>query len=306
MLQLIKAHEVIYVLSMPFPKLAILCLYLRLFTARLSRTILYVTALIIVATAVFGFVATFSNCRPFHAFWDLSIEATCTMDVMTTFRFYSIPNIVTDAAMILLPIPALYRLNVSMLAKVGVGFTFFICTLGIVTGVMRFVTFLHVNVFEDITYLCISTTSWSIIEPGVYLVAATVPTLQPLLRRLFHRIPSRAVSRHTTRQACSASFKQATPGTPIQRPKPTQKQSEKEMIATIGRAPSRQMRLDDYHCIRYGSGVYSLRSEDDDSVDAVVRESMRHEERNADGSLRVWSLQPILISPLRTSFFFPD
>jgi hypothetical protein len=129
MLQLVKAHEAIYVLSIPFPKLAILCLYLRLFTARLSRTILYATGLTIIATAVFGFVATFSNCRPFRAFWDLSLEVTCTMDVMMTFRFYSIPNIVTDVVMIILPLPALYRLNVTTLAKAGVGLTFFICTL---------------------------------------------------------------------------------------------------------------------------------------------------------------------------------
>jgi len=129
MLQLVKAHEVIYVLSIPFPKLAILCLYLRLFTARLSRTILYATALTVIATAVFGFIATFSNCRPFNAFWNVSVEAKCTMDVMTAFRFYSIPNIVTDVVMIILPLPALYRLNVSTLAKVGVSLTFFICTL---------------------------------------------------------------------------------------------------------------------------------------------------------------------------------
>lgn len=129
MLQLVKAHEVIYVLSIPFPKLAILCLYLRLFTARLSRWAIYATALTVILTAVFGLVSTFSNCRPFHAFWNPSIHATCTMNVMATFRFYSVPNIVTDVVMIILPLPALYRLNVSTLAKVGVGLTFLICTL---------------------------------------------------------------------------------------------------------------------------------------------------------------------------------
>jgi hypothetical protein len=129
MLRLVKVHEVIYVLSIPFPKLAILCLYLRLFTARLSKAILYATGLIIIATALFGFIAIFFNCRPLSAFWNHSIHAKCTMDVMTAFRFYSVPNIVTDAVMIVLPIPALCRLNVSTLAKVGVAFTFFICTL---------------------------------------------------------------------------------------------------------------------------------------------------------------------------------
>jgi hypothetical protein len=129
MLQLVKVHEVIYVLSIPFPKLAILCLYLRLFTTRISKAVLYATGSIVIATALFGIVAIFFNCRPLNAFWNHSIQAKCTMDVMTTFRFYSIPNIATDVVMIVLPVPALYKLNVSTLAKVGVGLTFFICTL---------------------------------------------------------------------------------------------------------------------------------------------------------------------------------
>ena len=174
---------------------------------------------------------------------------------------------------------------------------------------MRFVTFLQPSIFEDITYLCISTTSWSIIEPGVYLMAATVPTLQPLVRRLFHRIPQRTVSRHTTHRCTTPSFKLTVPDTPIERPRLTKKQSEKEMVATIGRAPSRILRLDDYHYMRYGSGVHSRRSEDEESMvctDAVIDETRGQQGRNRDGTLSVWSLQPILVSPLRTSFFFAD
>ncbi|KAF2690696.1 hypothetical protein K458DRAFT_382273 [Lentithecium fluviatile CBS 122367] len=324
MLQLVKAHEVIYVMSIPFPKLAILCLYLRLFTSRISRAILYATAFIIIATALFGLIATFTNCRPLNAFWNPAIKATCTMDVMMAFRFYSVPNIATDVVMVLLPTPALYRLNVSTLAKVGVALTFAICTLGIVTAAMRFVAFLHVNVFQDITYLCVSTSSWSIIEPGVYLMAATVPTLQPLLRRLFQRTAQRTISCHNTPQIPNSSFKNGAPGTPIiERPRLSKKQSEKEMVATIGRAPSRNVVLDDYHNIqygagrapsrnvgiRYGSGIYSVRSEDDESMvcaDAIVHEMMGQQGRNPDGTLQVWSLQPIVVSPLATSFYFDD
>lgn len=129
MLQLIKAHELVYVFAIPFPKLAILCLYLRLFTAKLSTSILYATGIVIIGTALFGFVSAFSNCRPFHAFWDRSVQAQCSMDVMTVFRFYSIPNIVTDVVLLIIPIPALYRLKVSKLAKVGVVLTFVVSTL---------------------------------------------------------------------------------------------------------------------------------------------------------------------------------
>jgi hypothetical protein len=78
------------------------------------------------------------------------------------------------------------------------------------------------------------------------------------------------------------------------------------MVATIGRAPSRNVQLDDYHYMRYGSGVYSMRSEDDESMvcaDAVIHETMGQQGRNPDGTLRAWSLQPIVVSPLATSFY---
>ncbi|KAF1955651.1 hypothetical protein CC80DRAFT_549343 [Byssothecium circinans] len=314
MLQLIKAHELIYVLSIPFPKLAIIFLYLRLFTSKTSRTLLYFTAFIIAATALFGVVAVFSNCRPFHAFWDRTMEIRCTLDPTMTIRFYSIPNITTDVVMLAMPIPALYKLNVSLLAKVGAAFTFLISTVGIITAVLRFVAFLNVDMFLDVTYLCISTTSWSIIEPGVYLMAATVPTLRPLCREFVGRIAPGALSRHTTRPVRSLTIHPPhfpttvpdTPRTPVERPRFSKKHSTKDVLETIGRKPSRTLQLDDYHYMQYGSGVFSVRSDDEESMvcaDAIVMETMGRQGRNPDGTLMSWSLQPMRFSPLRTSFF---
>ncbi|PVI06860.1 hypothetical protein DM02DRAFT_581367 [Periconia macrospinosa] len=315
MLQLIKTHELIYVISIPFPKLAVISLYLRLFQAKFCRTVLQGTALVISATALFGVVSVFANCRPFHAFWDKSIPELCTFDPMTAMKFYSIPNIATDVVMLIVPIPALYRLNISMLAKVGAACTFLISTVGIITAVLRFLVFLHVDLFSDITYNSVSTTSWSIIEPGVYLMAATVPTLRPLVRRFISKISSEAVSRHTTRplrsRTASTPRPSNTPHLPLsrmpERPRLSKKSSSKNVMETIGRASSRPLQLDEYHNLRYGSGVFSVRSDDEESMvcaDAIVYETMGRQGRNPDGTLAGFSLQPIHLSPLRTSFFF--
>lgn len=129
MLKLIKAHEVIYVLSVPFPKLAILCLYFRLFTEKAARYVLYATGLAIVGTSVFGATLVFANCRPFASFWDTTRTLQCAMDRMTAMRFYSIPNIITDAALVLIPLPALFRLHGGRWERLGVGLTFIVSTL---------------------------------------------------------------------------------------------------------------------------------------------------------------------------------
>lgn len=165
---------------------------------------------------------------------------------------------------------------------------------------LRFVAFLEVDVFEDVTYLCISTTCWSIIEPGVYLMAATVPTLRPLVRRFASQVPLCSVrsSAHITEiEDC------------VELPRVAKRPWTKEREGSIGRRPSRTLRLDDYHYLRFGSGVFSVRSEDEESMvcaDAIVHETMGRQGRNPDGTLRVWSLQPMQFSPLRTSFFLSD
>lgn len=151
---------------------------------------------------------------------------------------------------------------------------------------------------------------WSIIEPGVYLMAATVPTLRPLLRQLFMQNP-RVPSRCVTPAVRSNTFGTAGTETKNERPRLTKKASEKEFINTIGCQPTRTVRLDEYHHIWYGQGVTSVRSEDEESVicaDAIIRENTARRGRatREEGALRAWTLQPIQISPMRTSFFLEE
>lgn len=314
MLKLVKAHEFVYVLSVPFPKLAILCLYFRLFNQKFAKWVMHATGLAIIGTAIFGLVAIFANCRPFNAFWENPQAQHCTMKPTTAMRFYSVPNIVTDAALLFIPLPALFRLNGDIWRKIGVGLTFVVSTLGIVTAVLRFVVFLHTDVFSDITYYSVATTNWTIIEPGVHLMGATVPTLRPLIRRLFSQMPrtlSTPKSSTNLFAPGSPSIPKTprTPKTPTERPALSKKSSARDMVPTIGRTPSRNVRLDDYHYMQWGSGVYSIRSDDEESMvcaDAIVHETMGQQGRNPDGSLQMWSLQPVQYSPLRTSFFFDN
>jgi hypothetical protein len=124
MLKLIKTHEFMYVLAIPPPKIAILCLYQRLFRGRATRVVIYCTGVLIMGTCMFGVIASFANCRPFSSFWHLRGTKQCTMDVMVVFRYYSIPNITADVIILLIPLPALRKLQVGIMTKVGVYLTF--------------------------------------------------------------------------------------------------------------------------------------------------------------------------------------
>ena len=56
---------------------------------------------------------------------------------------------------------------------------------GIVTGIIRLVYFFQIDMFADVTWHAPGTMSWTLVEPGVYLIAATLPSLRPLVRYFF-------------------------------------------------------------------------------------------------------------------------
>lgn len=67
--------------------------------------------------------------------------------------------------------------------------------------------------------------------------------------------------------------------------------------------------MDDYHFLQWGSGIYSVRSDDEESMvcaEAIVHEEMGRQGRNPDGTLQMYSLKPVQYSPLRASFFMED
>lgn len=54
-----------------------------------------------------------------------------------------------------------------------------------VTGIVRLVFFCQTDIFADITFNAVGTMTWTLVEPGVYLIAATIPSLRPLIRYFF-------------------------------------------------------------------------------------------------------------------------
>ncbi|KAF2732414.1 hypothetical protein EJ04DRAFT_554059 [Polyplosphaeria fusca] len=302
MRQLVKAHEVIYVLSIPCPKLAMLCLYFRLFRTKTAHYLLYTTGLIVITTCVFGFISAFANCRPFTAFWNDPQHAHCTMNTMTAFRYYSIPNIVTDVIMLLIPIPALWRLNVGTLVKIGVFLTFVVSTIGIVTAVLRFVSFANNYMFVDITFRSISNISWSIVEPGVYLVAATIPTLRPLVRRMFRELNEvLPVSQILTDRYKLGGASTRADRSPTPQQFQLRREPSRELLKTIGRKPSRTLQLDDYHRAHcYEAALTSPMSMDEKSVNSADKSCSSEEVPKPSPP------QPVRLRPLNPNFVFPD
>ncbi len=65
-----------------------------------------------VATTIF-------QCNPVRGFWDHTVQASCKVDVYAFFIGNAVPNIITDWALLILPIPYVWRLQKSRVQKIA-------------------------------------------------------------------------------------------------------------------------------------------------------------------------------------------
>lgn len=182
-LKLELAEEFIYILSITVPKLSILCLYLQIFTTRSYRYTTFAIAGLVVLTYLASLILTLTVCTPFSYNWNKNIPAGHCVDLDAVFCWISMPNIVSDVAMLILPIPVIWRLQVSFGQQIGLTITFLTGSFGIVTAIIRFVTFFTSS--PDPTWHSVTTLTWTIAEPGMYFIAACLPSLRPLFLRVF-------------------------------------------------------------------------------------------------------------------------
>lgn len=125
-LQSFMAWMVVYGFSVMFAKCAILLLYIRVFTTqnRAFAITAYFVGFVIVATGIANAFRSIFQCSPVAYGWDKSIQGGICMDEVVFARYMAIPNIFTGAVMLIMPIPLVWRLNLSISHKIALTATF--------------------------------------------------------------------------------------------------------------------------------------------------------------------------------------
>lgn len=123
-LKLEKVEEYVYVISVTLPKLCILALYLRIFTTKGYRRSAYAIGGIVITNCVACIIVSCAICRPFAYNWDKLIADGYCGDLIAVYRWVSIPNLLTDIAMLVLPLPVIWHLHTGLAQKVGLTITF--------------------------------------------------------------------------------------------------------------------------------------------------------------------------------------
>lgn len=74
-------------------------------------------------------------------------------------------------------------------------------------SIFRLTVTLRTNTLTDATWTSADIATWSLVEPGCYLIAACLPTLRPLFSRVLQQVKTSVASgpsKHSRAQAASS------------------------------------------------------------------------------------------------------
>ncbi|KAL5346578.1 hypothetical protein ACLOAV_008285 [Pseudogymnoascus australis] len=188
------AFTVLYNPALMVTKTSILIFYLRVAktTEKLLKVASYIT-LVIANTAGIAFTLLFAfRCHPVSAAYSPLRSGKC-ISIVTLFLCSAPINIITDVAILVLPIPVLTRLRLPQRQKTILVFTF---ALGIFVTIVDVVRIYYlqqaaqiqdqarVGSGDDFSYNASLALMWSAVEVNVGIICACIPTLKPLIDRI--------------------------------------------------------------------------------------------------------------------------
>ena len=175
--------QIFYALAVLFSKLAILLLYLRVFTSAFKSFAytIYLLGIAIFVTGAIDISTSFLYCAPSpKSPSDSTSPQKCVNQL--AFQYYlTIPNIVTGFIMLIIPLPVVWRLKITMVQKIGLTLTFLHGGIGFLGSCARLFALSKAMHANEPSWIAL--TIWTINEPANYLIAACLPTLRPIFSK---------------------------------------------------------------------------------------------------------------------------
>ncbi|EAU37567.1 predicted protein [Aspergillus terreus NIH2624] len=183
------AAQVMYKLVLGISKVSFLCLYLRIFIQPNIRRICFGGIIFVICWSLAYTLVTIFQCNPVASFWDKTIKNPKCVDLEAQWMSYAIINILSDVAILTLPIYPISKLRLSRAKKVALAVIFGLGLFVCVTSIIRTTTLAESAESTDPTSGPIPATIWSVIEANVGIICACLPVykqpLQYLLPKLF-------------------------------------------------------------------------------------------------------------------------
>ncbi|MCJ1459191.1 hypothetical protein MMC28_009568 [Mycoblastus sanguinarius] len=174
--------------TLPAIKISILLFYRRLYPVRSLHITSSIIGAIVVAWYIAIQVTAIVQCLPIRYYWQRTGQGYCIHLIRFNIALASI-NLVTDVAVLILPIPAIWRLQLPKSKKIGLSAVFLAGLLVCIASVIRLKTLTGIDA-KDITWSNAYPGLWAAIEASLGVVAACLPSLGRIRHKMIGRSPS--------------------------------------------------------------------------------------------------------------------
>ncbi|KAK6211008.1 integral membrane protein [Colletotrichum tabaci] len=178
---------VFYNIALLCIKLSFLCQFYRVMAVPRMRRVYAIALLIVGAWSTSQLFISALQCIPVSGFWDKGVKAKCIPN-QPQWYINAAGNIITDVAVFALPMPIFWHLSLPRKQKI---LLIGIFSLGFFTVAISIVRIRFLNIPADFTWANVDASLWSIGEISSAVTCACLPTLRPLLTKLFPGLMSR-------------------------------------------------------------------------------------------------------------------
>ncbi|KAK7990740.1 hypothetical protein PG990_015020 [Apiospora arundinis] len=178
LLQLVYAGQIVYSLVKTLAKVAILCLIQQVFcqVAWIQRIVRAGFVFYLCSGVAFTTVVVL-QCLPVQASWIPSLVPRKCLDIQAVSYTAGALTIAEDVFMIILPLPHLFRMQMSIQKKLSVALLFGFAFFATVTSIIRLKFLVAYGTSLDLTWNNVGTGMWSMIEVHANIICASLPAL---------------------------------------------------------------------------------------------------------------------------------
>ncbi|KAK8200332.1 hypothetical protein HDK77DRAFT_508746 [Phyllosticta capitalensis] len=177
----------VHMIALGVSKLSILTQYLRIFLDRRTRLLTWLTMAFVIVYTLQAILVGVFVCIPVEAFWNRSMQGHCINPLITNYVNAGF-NISTDLIIILIPIPALNKLQVSKSQYIALLVAFSIGGLSCVISIVRLHSVATSFKRNDTVSHNQGPAMWAAIEVALAIICACLPSLRPILMRGLHAL----------------------------------------------------------------------------------------------------------------------
>ncbi|KKY16294.1 putative integral membrane protein [Phaeomoniella chlamydospora] len=185
--QIVWFSSIFYNACLGFIKISVLSLYARLGDRTLKK-MAFVMVVIVASSATANVLVCIFQCSPIAAAWNSAITEKTCVNINAFYLANAGTNIATDVMTYMLPWNTVRKLQIPKKQKIAVGVMLCLGLFACISSIVRITTIPRMLSSSDSTYVISEAMYWSVIETNIGILAASIPSFKPLVKRYLPRI----------------------------------------------------------------------------------------------------------------------